>query len=485
MRRALYREYRPRSLSEVVGQPHITDALNKSLKSGKTSHAYLFIGPRGTGKTSVARILAHEINGFKYELEDEHLDIIEIDAASNRGIDNIRSLRENVAIAPSKGKYKIYIIDEVHMLTKEAFNALLKTLEEPPEHIIFIMATTDAHKIPITITSRSQTYTFKLVNPNVITDHLKSIAQQEKIHITDDALMLIAKRGGGSFRDSISLLDQIATSVSGEVTCALLEESFGLPSNELINQLLTAYTCGDLTCARTSLQNLLEQGIKPETIAEDMISNIVINPKPELLPLLSELIEIPSSTRPEVKLLLALLSSAADFSEHGLGIGASSRATATSSLPLSSQKAEAPQSSAAELQEGFATTSSSRTVRSYDEDLATRPVTTGARSVSEKNSSSKPMSWQELLDAIKKDNAPFYSLISHATGQYSDKSLKIHISNKMVRSKIDQKRAILAQFLPADTAIEITDQPITAADPLINDLSSIFGEVQEVELEHE
>ena len=153
--KALYRRYRPKTLSEVVGQEQITSVLEKAIKNGKIAHAYLFIGPRGTGKTSVARILAHQINDFDYELEDDYLDIIEIDAASNTGVDNIRDLRERAIIAPTKGKYKVYIIDEVHMLSKSAFNALLKTLEEPPEHVIFIMATTDAHKVPVTITSRS------------------------------------------------------------------------------------------------------------------------------------------------------------------------------------------------------------------------------------------------------------------------------------------------------------------------------------------
>ena len=162
--KSLYRRYRPVTLSEVVGQPQVTGPLIKSLEQGKISHAYLFIGPRGCGKTSVARILAHEVNKFKYKIEDDYVDIIEIDGASNRGIDNIRELREKVAIAPTSGKYKVYIIDEVHMLTKEAFNALLKTLEEPPRHAIFIMATTDAYKVPVTITSRAQTYTFKLAD---------------------------------------------------------------------------------------------------------------------------------------------------------------------------------------------------------------------------------------------------------------------------------------------------------------------------------
>ena len=151
MGQALYRKYRPKKLDDVAGQQHIVAVLGNAIKSGKISHAYLFTGPRGVGKTSVARILAHEINNLEYDERQNHIDIIEIDAASNRRIDEIRDLREKVNISPAEAKYKVYIIDEVHMLTKEAFNALLKTLEEPPEHAVFILATTDAHKVPDTI----------------------------------------------------------------------------------------------------------------------------------------------------------------------------------------------------------------------------------------------------------------------------------------------------------------------------------------------
>ncbi|MBP5204877.1 DNA polymerase III subunit gamma/tau, partial [Candidatus Saccharibacteria bacterium] len=181
--KALYRKYRPTKLSEVIGQERVTKPLENSLKTGNISHAYLFTGPRGCGKTSVARILAHEVNDFDYKIEDNYTDIIEIDAASNTGVDNIRDLIEKTIIAPTEGKYKVYIIDEVHMLSKSAFNALLKTLEEPPKHVIFIMATTDAYKVPITITSRSQVYNFQLATPDVMLNHLKAIAKKEKINI--------------------------------------------------------------------------------------------------------------------------------------------------------------------------------------------------------------------------------------------------------------------------------------------------------------
>lgn len=303
--KALYRKYRPCKLAEVVGQEQVTKVLENSLKQGKISHAYLFIGPRGTGKTSVARIFAHEVNGFKYELEDDYVDIVEIDGASNRGIDNIRELREKAAIAPTSGKYKIYIIDEVHMLTKEAFNALLKTLEEPPTHVIFIMATTDAYKVPVTITSRAQTYTFKLADAATMLAHLRKIADAEDIKIADDVLQIIVRRGGGSFRDSLSLLDQISTLSSEEITKELVVSAMGLPEDEKIAELLAEYINGNVVKITTLLKDLLSSGVKPETLAEEMIAQIIAEPKPELLPLLAKLPEV-KAPFPEAKLLVAL-----------------------------------------------------------------------------------------------------------------------------------------------------------------------------------
>ena len=315
--KALYRKYRPLRLEDVVGQEQVTVPLGNALVAEKVGHAYLFTGPRGTGKTSVARILAHQVNGFDYQLEDDYVDIVEIDGASNRGIDNIRELREKAAIAPSRGKYKVYIIDEVHMLTKEAFNALLKTLEEPPAHVIFIMATTDAIKVPVTITSRSQIYNFRLVDEPTMVHHLKSIAESEGIKITDEALALIAKRGGGSFRDSLSLLDQISTLTSEEINAELIEKALGLPEMTRIVELIRAYIAGDVPKITTLLRETLESGIKGETIAEELMKAILDNPQPQLMKLLRELTEV-SAPFVEAKLLVALVGLASGNSSSGL-----------------------------------------------------------------------------------------------------------------------------------------------------------------------
>jgi DNA polymerase-3 subunit gamma/tau len=315
MGQALYRKYRSKSLDEVVGQEHVTTTLRNALKAGRISHAYLLSGPRGTGKTSIARILAHEINGLPYG-DEAHLDVIEIDAASNRRIDEIRELRDRVNTAPAHAKYKVYIIDEVHMLTKEAFNALLKTLEEPPAHVIFILATTEAHKLPETIVSRTQRYSLRPVPLEQVAAHLRTIAKGEKLKIDDDALALIAQHGEGSFRDSISLLDQ-ASSTASHVTKADVERILGLAPDEYIARLAGAVTTGDSAAIVTTLSGLYTQGFEPAMVShqlsaslrETVLAGQATNPHASL-ELLQKLLDVPAARSPKQLLEIVLLQSA-------------------------------------------------------------------------------------------------------------------------------------------------------------------------------
>jgi len=269
MGKALYREYRPTTLSDVIGQKHITDTLRNALAKGTISHAYLLTGPRGTGKTSVARILARDVNGVAYDPADQPVDIIEIDAASNRRIDEIRALRERVATAPTSLKYKVYIIDEVHMLTKEAFNALLKTLEEPPAHVIFILATTDFYKVPETIVSRCIRFNFKPIETDAIISHLRHIASEENVAITDQALKTLAVHARGSFRDSISLLDQVrnyGTSIDQKE----VEQMFGLAPQSVIENIMEAVNAGNFKLLFKHLESLKLYGAGDDQIAAQL-----------------------------------------------------------------------------------------------------------------------------------------------------------------------------------------------------------------------
>ncbi len=250
MYRAFYRKYRPSTFTSVVGQEHITKTLENAVKSGKTSHAYLFTGSRGTGKTSCAKILSKAVNCLNpidgnpcNECEicrgidnGSILDIIEIDAASNNGVDNIRDLREEANFTPANAKYRVYIIDEVHMLSIGAFNALLKTLEEPPAHVIFILATTEVHKLPSTILSRCQRFDFKRIEPEAIAERLKEVATKENLTLADDGAMLIARIADGAMRDALSLLDR-CSSVDGVIDSTAVAKSAGLAGREYIFEL--------------------------------------------------------------------------------------------------------------------------------------------------------------------------------------------------------------------------------------------------------
>lgn len=307
---ALYRKYRPTKLDEVIEQPQVTDILAAMAKTGNFAHAFLFTGQRGTGKTTVARILAHLVNGLDYNdnINSSDIDIIEIDAASNNSVDDIRNLRDSINLAPMKSKYKVYIIDEFHMLSKAAFNALLKTIEEPPEHAIFILATTELQKVPVTILSRVQRYHFRPLAPELLAKHLRTIADKEHIDIDDQALLLVAKCGGGSVRDSITILDQLSSSNS-KITKSTVEEVLGMISSEQIGGLVQKIADHDSKGIITDIQNMLADGVSVQSLVNQIVSFLAeasIN-APELYVIINQLLDTPKSAMPEQKLIAVLV----------------------------------------------------------------------------------------------------------------------------------------------------------------------------------
>ena len=251
---ALYRKYRPENFEEVIGQEHIVKVLKNAIAGGSVAHAYLLTGSRGTGKTTVARIIARELG-------TSNNDIYEMDAASNRGIDNIRELREGVSTLPFESKYKVYIIDEVHMLTKESFNSLLKTLEEPPAHVVFILATTDLDKVPDTIVSRCQTFEFKKPTVATLREVVLETSKKEGAKLDQGAAELVALLGDGSFRDTLSILQKVISySVDKNISRREIESVTGTPSTETVNNLLRALTERDIDSALQEVKKVAGSG---------------------------------------------------------------------------------------------------------------------------------------------------------------------------------------------------------------------------------
>ncbi len=468
MGQALYRKYRSKKLSEIVGQKHITTTLENALKTGAISHAYLFTGPRGVGKTSIARILAHEVNSLPYDPEVTHLDIIEIDAASNRRIDEIRELREKIHTTPTSAKYKVYIIDEVHMLTREAFNALLKTLEEPPAHAIFILATTEVHKVPETIISRTQRFSFKPVEKSEVINHLDAIAKQEGIKVNRDALELIAKHGDGSFRDSISLLDQL----SGQKQKILLDDvqtMLGIAPDEAISNLLTLLASGDTPTLVAGLVELRAQGYQSAQLAhqlsvalrEELLNGKSYEKASQYAGLLNKLLEVPASHNPDSLLELILIEA--------------------SLLPMSTPSAKTESVSVSE-------SAPAKAVKAIPDEA---PLITTEKTTEEVKIN--PDVWNQVLQAIKKQHTTLYGIARMAVPEFEDGELTLRFAFPFHQKRLNEEknRRLISEIMKKQTGQTVTiicvvDKTLAEpnfpetkheekrADP-IDSISNIFG----------
>ena len=497
MSQALYRKYRSKSLADVVGQDHITDILSRALKSDRIAHAYLLTGPRGVGKTSIARILAHEINQLPYSDDATHLDIIEIDAASNNGVEDVRDLREKVQIAPTSAAKKVYIIDEVHMLTKPAFNALLKTLEEPPAHVVFILATTDVEKIPATIVSRTQRFGFRAISPVDAVKHLKHIAKEENIKVDEAALQLIAERGDGSFRDSISLLDQLSSLADEQqgITVELIEISLGLAPATIVDELLTSVEKHDVTAIAKLLDQTAASGISATTVTDQLIHVLRTGAveKPQMLPLLDALLDVAKSSQPSMKLLSVLgtfaiqtkppktAALAAPVLEVSATIEELAKQATKKHPHLEPVAVVAPVDIVAEVEAVIETVVPIPEVEPIVEVVEAKPVTKSA-------DNDGTFNWSGLIAEARKANVALYSVLNKCGYELNGDELTIFTVNAFYKKKLDDPKysSHLFESIKALGGFQPTVHTVPTRAPLQNSqaasIADIMGGGEEVSL---
>lgn len=506
MSRALYRKYRSKTLDEVVGQSHVTDILAQAIKQGRISHAYLLTGPRGVGKTSIARILAHEINGLPYDEDVTNLDIIEIDAASNNGVEDVRDLRDKVQIAPVSASKKIYIIDEVHMLSKAAFNALLKTLEEPPEHVVFILATTDVDKLPATIISRTQRFSFRSIGTSDAVKHLRFIADAEKIKVDDDALQLIAERGDGSFRDSISLLDQLSSVVDSKkgITAELIETSIGLAPKKIINELLASVEDHDIPALVSLLDTAFDQGINGVILSQQLTQRVreLVIEKPQLLPLLDTLLDVAKSAQPNLKLLSVLGTAATPkttvksvaLSAPVLEVTATiaeleKKATQVKPKDTTSTKSKAVDDESTPFTTGDVPVKGELSATGERELPVKRPLKENGVVLSDRANAS--FDWTALIEHTRQKYVAVYSVLTKCHYELVDAKLTLYTGNKFYKKKLDDVKysSLLYKALEEIGIYGLTIHTIPTAPPPKDSqaasVAAIMGGGEEVVVEDE
>ncbi|CAN5690727.1 DNA polymerase III subunit gamma/tau [soil metagenome] len=511
MGNALYRKYRPKSLSEIVGQPHITTTIENALRDGHIGHAYLFTGPRGVGKTSIARILAHQVNGFTYDESQTHLDIIEIDAASNRRIDEIRELRDNVQNAPAEGTYKVYIIDEVHMLTKEAFNALLKTLEEPPAHVIFILATTEVHKLPETIISRTQRFTFKPVGDEQVVGHLRFIAQKENVSISESALKRIAEHSEGSFRDAINMLDQVRHTHDGEITDTDVSSTVGLAPVESVQKLRSSLESKNTKEVLSTLRSLHDQGFQSGQIAKQLAgyirTNIIATGNVTIfnVVLLKDLLRVGASRDPESLLEIVLLERTVE--ETGQSKELSPAPNEINTTPQKNPNIKHEDEPTAPKLKPSIPEPTQNQAQAVESESPTPTIPTKPRDTKPVRSNKKgtvfdenPAEvWNKVLQELKGAHNTLYGMARMAVPSIDGTTFRLackypfhlkrltdtkhkEILNTALRKVSSQEYELLCERMKKNTAPEFNDRPpLKSSTDGIDDISNIFAGVEVLE----
>ena len=463
MSQALYRKYRSRSLDEVLGQDHVTSILRRALEQRKIAHAYLLTGPRGVGKTSVARILAHEINHLPYNDDASNLDIIEIDAASNNGVDDIRALREKAQVAPVSAPKKVYIIDEVHMLSKSAFNALLKTLEEPPEHVVFILATTDADKLPATILSRVQQFFFRPIPTEIMMRQLMNIAEKEGFAIEEDAARLIAERSRGGFRDGISTLDQLSILATSDqpLTANMVTEYLGLSDATMLGNLLDSYPSDDNEKVLNIFQELENSGANSIIVSHQLLSiaRNRLRKNPNLIGLVQQLIEVDRHPHPDLKLLTIFMNSNSQPTEKPV-------ATKKNTTQVATQKpAEKP--------------------------TPIKPAEPAKKTAAKPKKTDAPLelNWEKVIERAKEKSLGLASLLQKSQWSFDGEKLTIYAGSAFYKKKLDdaKNKPLISEIISEETAmdleIDIIGEKKPPEDEKLAEIAELMGGGEEVKLE--
>ncbi len=480
MSQALYRKYRSRSLDEVLGQDHVTSILRRALKQGKIAHAYLLTGPRGVGKTSVARILAHEINHLPYDDDSSNLDIIEIDAASNNGVDDIRALREKAQVAPVSAPKKVYIIDEVHMLSKSAFNALLKTLEEPPEHVVFILATTDADKLPATILSRVQQFFFRPIPTEIMTRQLMNIAKKEGFAIEEDAARLIAERSRGGFRDGISMLDQLSILATSDqpLTANMVTEYLGLSDATMLGNLLDSYPSDDNEKVLNIFQELENSGANSVIVSHQLLSiaRNRLRKNPNLIGLVQQLIEVDRHPHPDLKLLTIFMNSNSQPTEKPVApkkniAQAATQKPAKKPTPIKSAEPTKPTEKPIEKEE--------------------KPAEPAKKTAAKPKKTDAPLelNWEKVIERAKEKSLGLASLLQKSQWSFDGEKLTIYAGSAFYKKKLDDAKnkplisEIISEETTMDLEIDIIGEKKPPEDEKLAEIAELMGGGEEVKLE--